>query len=97
MLLLTGTGPYAYRLEEEAAQVRRGELGTVLLSQQRVSKFLREVGALEDPRLRGKALTANKSGLWRWRVGDYRIIAGIVDARVVVVVVDVGHRSKVYD
>ncbi|CAB0626042.1 hypothetical protein FRC0316_00092 [Corynebacterium diphtheriae] len=97
MLLLTGTGPYAYRLEEEAAQVRRGELGTVLLSQRRVSKFLREVGALEDPRLRGKALTANKSGLWRWRVGDYRIIADIVDARVVVVVVDVGHRSKVYD
>ena len=65
--------------------------------QRRVSKFLREVGALEDPRLRGKALTANKSGLWRWRVGDYRIIADSVDARVVVVVVDVGHRSKVYD
>ncbi|CAB0785365.1 type II toxin-antitoxin system RelE/ParE family toxin [Corynebacterium diphtheriae bv. mitis] len=65
--------------------------------QRRVSKFLREVGALEDPRLQGKALTANKSGLWRWRVGDYRIIADIVDARVVVVVVDVGHRSKVYD
>ncbi|OWM51660.1 addiction module toxin RelE [Corynebacterium diphtheriae bv. gravis] len=65
--------------------------------QRRVSKFLREVGALEDPRLRGKALTANKSGLWRWRVGDYRIIADIVDARVVVVVVDVGHRLKVYD
>lgn len=65
--------------------------------QRRVSKFLREVGALEDPRLRGKALTANKTGLWRWRVGDYRIIADIVDARVVVVVVDVGHRSKVYD
>lgn len=65
--------------------------------QRRVSKFLREVGALEDPRLRGKALTANKSGLWRWRVGDYRIIADIVDARVVVVVVDVGRRSKVYD
>ncbi|CAB0842386.1 type II toxin-antitoxin system RelE/ParE family toxin [Corynebacterium diphtheriae] len=65
--------------------------------QRRVSKFLREVGALEDPRLRGKALTANKSGLWRWCVGDYRIIADIVDARVVVVVVDVGHRSKVYD
>ncbi|CAB0488545.1 type II toxin-antitoxin system RelE/ParE family toxin [Corynebacterium diphtheriae] len=65
--------------------------------QRRVSKFLREVGALEDPRLRGKALTANKSGLWRWRVGDYRIISDIVDARVVVVVVDVGHRSKVYD
>ena len=41
-------------------------------------------------------MTANKAGLWRWRVGDYRVVADIVDDRVVVVVVDVGHRSKIY-
>lgn len=64
--------------------------------QRRVSKFLREVAALEDPRSRGKAMTANKAGLWRWRVGDYRVVADIVDDQVVVVVVDVGHRSKIY-
>lgn len=64
--------------------------------QRRVSKFLREISTLEDPRSRGKALTANKAGLWRWRVGDYRVVADIVDARVVVIVVDVGHRSKIY-
>ena len=62
----------------------------------RISKFLREVAVLEDPRSRGKAMTANKAGLWRWRVGDYRVVADIVDDRVVVVVVDVGHRSKIY-
>ena len=62
----------------------------------RVSKFLREISTLEDPRSRGKALTANKTGLWRWRVGDCRVVADIVDARVVVIVVDVGHRSKIY-
>lgn len=62
----------------------------------RISKFLREVAALEDPRSRGKAMTANKAGLWRWRVGDYRVVADIVDDQVVVVVVDVGHRSKIY-
>lgn len=38
-------------------------------------KFLREVGALEDPRLRGKALTANKSGLWRGMV-SYKLKLG---------------------
>lgn len=62
----------------------------------RISKFLREVAVLEDPRSRGKTMTANKAGLWRWRVGDYRVVADIVDDQVVVVVVDVGHRSKIY-
>lgn len=62
----------------------------------RVSKFLREISTLEDPRSRGKALTANQTGLWRWRVGDCRVVADIVDACVVVIVVDVGHRSKIY-
>lgn len=70
------------------------KLGTA--EQRRVSKFLREVADLENPRDRGKALTANKAGLWRWRVGDYRVVADIVDTRVVVVVVDVGHRSRIY-
>lgn len=62
----------------------------------RISTFLREVAGLEDPRSRGKAMTANKAGLWRWRIGDYRVVADIVDDQVVVVVVDVGHRSKIY-
>ncbi|WP_228503484.1 type II toxin-antitoxin system RelE family toxin [Corynebacterium suicordis] len=67
-----------------------------MAERRRISKFLREVAVLEDPRSRGKAMTANKAGLWRWRVGDYRVVADIVDDRVVVVVVDVGHRSKIY-
>ena len=66
------------------------------VERRRISTFLREVAALEDPRSRGKALTANKAGLWRWRVGDYRVVADIVDDQVVIVVVDVGHRSKIY-
>lgn len=67
-----------------------------MAERRRISKFLREVAVLEDPRSRGKAMTANKAGLWRWRVGDYRVVADIVDDQVVVVVVDVGHRSKIY-
>lgn len=41
-------------------------------------------------------MTENKSGLWRYRVGDYRIAADIEDDVLVILVVDVDHRSKVY-
>ena len=45
----------------------------------------------------GHALTGNLKGLWRYRVGDYRIVASIEDNRFVVLVVTVGHRREVYD
>ena len=50
-----------------------------------------------DPRQHGKALTANRSGQWRYRVGDYRIIAEIKDEEVIVLVIEVGHRREIYD
>lgn len=50
----------------------------------------------ENPRQYGKGLTANRSGQWRYRIGDYRVIANIEDNKVVIVVVSVGHRSDVY-
>ena len=50
----------------------------------------------ENPRQHGKGLTANRSGEWRYRVGDYRIIAEIEDDRVVILVLTVGHRREVY-
>ena len=50
----------------------------------------------ENPRLHGKGLTANKSGQWRYRVGDYRILADIRDNELVLVLVEVGHRSRIY-
>ncbi len=50
----------------------------------------------EDPRIHGKGLTANRSGQWRYRVGDYRILAEIQDNQLVLVLIDVGHRSRIY-
>lgn len=58
--------------------------------------YLREVENLEDPRSRGKGLTANLAGLWRYRVGDYRVICDIEDNELVILAVDVEHRSEVY-
>ncbi|MBQ4090331.1 MAG: type II toxin-antitoxin system RelE/ParE family toxin [Clostridia bacterium] len=51
----------------------------------------------EDPRAHGKGLTSNRSGQWRYRVGDYRILADIQDERIVILVLEVGHRREIYD
>ena len=50
----------------------------------------------ENPRIHGKGLTANKSGQWRYRVGDYRILAEIRESELVLVLVEIGHRSRIY-
>ena len=50
----------------------------------------------ENPRQHGKGLTANRSGQWRYRVGDYRLIAEIQDSRIVILILNVGHRRDVY-
>lgn len=67
-------------------------------AQRRILAYLRDrIATSEDPRRFGKPLLRDKAGLWRYRVGDYRIICRIEDDRVVVLVLAVGHRSKVYD
>ena len=62
----------------------------------RIVAKLHEISQLENPRSMGKGLTENKSGLWRYRVGDYRIVVDIEDDVLVILVVDVDHRSRVY-
>lgn len=65
--------------------------------QKRILFFLRErVEKTDDPRLYGKALHGDKIGLWRYRVGDYRLICNIDDDIVTVLVLCVGHRKEVY-
>ena len=49
-----------------------------------------------DPRALGGALVGDHAGLWRWRIGDYRVVARIEDERVTVLVVRVAHRREVY-
>ena len=49
----------------------------------------------KDPRVHGKGLTANRSGEWRYRVGNYRILCNIKDEVLVIEVFAVGHRSSV--
>ena len=49
-----------------------------------------------NPRMFGKALTGNKTGQWRYRIGDYRLLCEIRDKEIVVLVLEVGHRKEIY-
>lgn len=50
----------------------------------------------EDPRKHGKGLTANRSGQWRYRVGEYRLLAEIEDDKIIILILQIGHRSENY-
>lgn len=51
----------------------------------------------ENPRAYGKALIGDKKEIWRYRVGDYRILAMIEDEVLIITVVEVGHRKSIYE
>ena len=64
--------------------------------QKRILDYMDEVALLENPRSRGKALVENMRGLWRYRVGDYRVICEIQDAKIIISVLKIGHRKNIY-
>ena len=65
--------------------------------QQRIVTYFRtRVLSADDPRQLGKALTGDKGGLWRYRIGDYRAICRLEDEKLVVLVLELGHRREVY-
>lgn len=66
-------------------------------AQESIVRFLRErIEPAEDPRQWGKPLHGEKRGLWRYRVGDYRLICDIQDEKIVILVLAVGHRKDIY-
>ena len=66
-------------------------------AQREIIRYLDErITGTEDPRRFGKALKAQLSGLWRYRVRDFRIICQIQDGILVVLVLAVSHRKAIY-
>lgn len=67
-------------------------------TQDRILKWLRKNLAVdEDPRRVGTSLKGRMKGLWRYRVGDYRIISQIQDENILILVVRIGHRRDIYE
>ena len=51
----------------------------------------------ENPRIHGKGLIENRSGQWRYRIGDYRLICEIKDEEIIILVLEIGHKRNIYD
>ena len=64
----------------------------------RIRSFLTErIAASENPRHSGKALKGSElQGLWRYRVGDYRILCEIQDEKLIILAGAIGHRREIY-
>jgi mRNA interferase RelE/StbE len=76
--------------EKQIKKLDRSAQGVIL-------GFLRErVQPANNPRQWGKPLHGDKRGLWRYRVGDYRLICDIQDEKITVLLLAVGHRKDVY-
>ena len=65
--------------------------------QRRIQTYLNDNVLAGDPRRFGRALRGDLSGLWRYRVGDFRLIAKLEDAIVTVIIIKTGHRSVIYE
>lgn len=66
--------------------------------QKEILNYLRiRISGSNNPRIFGQPLSGNKGGLWRYRMGNYRIICRIEDDIFVVLVVGVGHRREIYE
>ena len=86
---------YKIEINEEALKTLRKMDST---NRKQVLKYLSQVlSRLDDPRLLGKALVGNYSGLWRYRSGHFRIICQINDEKLVILVLKIAHRKEAYD
>jgi len=86
--------PWRVRVDDKAAKQIENLDKTV---SGRILKFLRQLETFDNPRSKGEPLIEERfKGLWRYRVSDYRVLCDIRDGELVVLVVDVEHRSKVY-
>lgn len=85
-----------YNLKYEAKAVR--QIKKMDPASRRLIKSWIEKNLLntDNPRLHGKGLKGNLSNYWRYRVGDYRILAEINDSEIVIIIVEIGHRRDVY-
>ena len=64
--------------------------------QKQIQNFIVKLQGMKNPRSSGKALVRNLAGRWRYRVGDYGLVCEIEDEKILVTVLHIAHRRKVY-
>jgi len=79
--------------QQAVQQLRKLDKYTAKLIYAWIDKNLQ---ACENPWQHGKGLSSNKSGQWRYRVGDYRLISQIEDERIIILILSIGHRRDIY-
>ena len=80
--------------EEAKKQLKKLDKHISILIITWIRKNLQEC---ENPRQHGKPLVANRTGQWRYRIGDYRLICEIIDDEITILILEVGHRKNIYE
>ena len=86
----------AERLSQEESEIRTAGRELTAKRDAEFARLDEEIESLENPHARGKALTGSLGGLWRYRVGNYRVVCHIQAHVLVVLVVRIGHRRDIY-
>ncbi len=81
---------FSKRAEKQLSKMDRGASRIV------VAWLMKHIHGCENPHAHGKGLTENRLGEWRYRIGDYRVLCDIQEDRLVVLAINIGHRSKIY-
>ena len=85
---------YSVRYTKKAIQsLKKFDRSVLILIKSWIEKNLVDT---DDPRRHGKGLASTRSGQWRYRVGNYRILAEIEDKELIILAIEVGHRNSVY-
>jgi len=85
---------YTVRYEKQAQKtLKKMDKHQAMLILSWVTKNLE---GTDSPRIHGKGLVGNKSGQWRYRIGDYRLLANIDGETITILVLEIGHRRDVY-
>ena len=66
-------------------------------TKQRIERFIGQLIETDNPRSHGKALQGKRyTGLWRYRIGDYRLVCQIKDSELIILLLEIGHRKGIY-
>ena len=80
--------------KEALKSLKKLDKQTMLLIMSWIKKNLE---GCTNPRQHGKALVANHSGQWRYRIGDYRLISEIQEDKIIILILSAGHRRDIYE